>query len=157
MPRRRLQAGAAGLLLVSLLGCGGGAGGSRPASGATAGVASTTSAAGAVPTVTGRVLDELGAPVAGVFLVVGGPGGVEGPELDPDALLSAADGSFGLALPPGRWEVTAIDPEGRSGLGAVDVGAAPATLDLRLAPLAEQLAVDLIEQGFPEASEEGAR
>lgn len=151
---REVVAGAVALLLS--VGCSqGGGGGSASAA---AGIAPAPSAA---VTVTGQVSGEEG-PVAGVFLIVGAPGGDEGPELDPASLQTAEDGTFALALPAGRWELTAIDPEGRSARADVDVSdpAAPLALGLTLTAFDEQSLVDLIERGpgaLVETSEEATR
>lgn len=136
MQVRELLAGAVTLLLS--IGCGQGGGGSSAA-----GVSPAPSAA---VTVVGRVVAD-GAPVAGAFLVVGGPDHAEGPELDPATLVSGDDGAFALALPPGRWALTAVDPEGRSGSADLDVSGAQQALELSLQPLSEQLLLDLIEEG----------
>lgn len=131
--------------LVLSVGCGGGS-----PSGSSS-VAAPASAAGTQ--VQGRVMAD-GAPVGSAWLVVGAPGGGEGPELDPASLESAADGSFALSLPRGKWEVTAVGEDGRRAQVALDVGAAaPAPFDLVLGGDPDQLGLDLAQLGPAEGGE----
>ena len=142
-----MRLGVLGCAVALVLGAGCGGGGSS----GSASVAPAASASGA--SVQGRVLAD-GAPVASAWLVVGAPGGGEGPELDPASLETGPDGAFALSLPPGRWELTAVGEDGRRAQVALDVDAAAAApIDLVLGGDPDQLGLDLAQLGPLEGGE----
>jgi hypothetical protein len=65
----------------------------------------------------GRVVDSEGQPVAGAMVAVES-GTAATPEI---GVVAGPDGSFGLALPAGRYRVRASDRTGRTGVVEVDV------------------------------------
>lgn len=65
----------------------------------------------------GRVVDEDGQPVAGALVAVEW-GTAPTPEI---GVVTSSDGSFGLALPAGRYRVGATDRAGRTGVVELEV------------------------------------
>ncbi len=120
------------------------------------GAANTNSAAPTQGRLTGTITRD-GASVEQAFLVVASKDDGLVPEsIDPGQLFTGLGGEFAIDLPPGDYEVTAVDGAGAKATSSVSLGAGGATLDLDLT-VDPRAVEDLIRQGPPnEASEEAS-